>query len=115
MKLNTIKKNEEFKKIYKKGTSIVGPYVVIYRMKNNQNNKKFGITVSKKIGKAVKRNRVRRLIKEVVIQNYKMFQCNFNYVIVARVRSNQANFSDIEKNIRYINYKFKEKSEKKKK
>ncbi len=112
MKLNTIKKNEEFKKIYKKGNSIVGAFVVIYRYKVKNNDKKFGITVSKKIGKAVKRNRVRRLIKEVVSKNYYLFKDGYEYVIVARVRANQANFNDVEKNIKYIIYKFNKKKEK---
>ncbi len=106
MKLNTIKKNDEFKKIYKKSNSVVGVYLVVYRSKNFTGNKRFGITVSKKIGKAVKRNRVRRLIKEVIIKNYYLFENGFDYVIVARVRANQANFIDIEKNIKYIIYQF---------
>ncbi len=66
MKFKAISQNRDFKRGYKKGESCVSSLVVVYAIKNRYNHLRIGITASKKIGNAVKRNRARRLIKESV-------------------------------------------------
>ncbi len=102
MKLTTIKKNVQFNYVYKRGQSVAGAFIVLYRVKNNCDEAQFGITVSKKVGKAVVRNRVRRLIRQAIINNYRLFDKGYNYVFVARVRANKGSLKDIEKNLRYL-------------
>lgn len=97
MKIQTINDNLYFKKIYKAGKSYVTKYLVIYYYKKSDKNlpSRFGYTVTKKIGNAVKRNRVRRLIKEAVRLNIGAFNQNFDYIIVARVRCNTASYKEV--------------------
>lgn len=113
MNFNTITENREFSAVYKKGKNIVGVYLVLYYLKKEDHSKKsiervacdefkYGITVSKKIGKAVKRNRAKRLIKESIRLNCNLFSSDYTYVFVARNRINHANFFDIQKNMRYL-------------
>lgn len=111
LNFNTLTENREFSEIYKRGKNVVGVYLVLYYKKNEHSNKsavkaddevKYGITVSKKIGKAVKRNRAKRLIKESIRLNPKFFSKEYTYVFVARNRINHANFYDVQKNIRYL-------------
>ncbi|MDP4091928.1 MAG: ribonuclease P protein component [Bacillota bacterium] len=79
-----IKKNYEFMRVYKKGIFYVGRNIVLYVLNNNTDVNRLGITVSKKFGKSVKRNRIKRLIRE----NYRYYEeyvkNSCDMVIVAR-------------------------------
>ncbi len=63
-KIDTLKKNYEFKNVMNKGKFYRGKYVTIYITKNKEEKNKIGIAISKKLGKANKRNRLKRLIRE---------------------------------------------------
>ncbi len=66
--------------------------MVVYFKKNRYGQRRLGITVSKKVGNAVTRNRVRRLIKE----NYRLMEPEirdgYDVVVVARARMAEADF-----------------------
>lgn len=81
-----IKENYEFRRAYHRGKSFVTPYAVIYAYKNNYGNIRLGITAGKKIGKAVKRNRAKRVITAAFRNLLPMLPLGYDYVIVARVR-----------------------------
>ena len=100
---NTImlKKNYEFKNLFSKGKFFYGKYIHIYIKKTNSNYNKLGIAISRKQGKAVYRNRIKRLIKE----NYKNFENEIekgiNILIVINKEQNikEINFDNINKEI----------------
>ena len=90
-KIFTIKKNSVFTRIYTKGKSSVQPSVVIYVRKNPAlKNSEIGITTGKKLGGAVQRNRVRRIIREawrlLACENEGLADKPFYVVVVARSR-----------------------------
>jgi len=77
---------------------VVKRRLVIYFRKNRFGFNRLGLTVSPKIGCAVVRNRIRRLIKE----NYRVLQGleeGYDIVIVARSSSNNASFDEIGKDL----------------
>ena len=86
MKITKIKENYIFRRAYNKASSYVGPYAVIYVMKNRNRGPRLGITVGKKIGKAVQRNRAKRLITAGFSECMPYISGNFDFIIVARPR-----------------------------
>lgn len=66
--IKTLKKNYEFKNAFQKGKIYIGKNIKIYISKNNSDTNKIGIAVSVKADNAVKRNRIKRLIRE----NYRL-------------------------------------------
>ena len=81
-----IKENRDFRRAYAKGKSYVSPYIVVYILKNRSNDIRLGITTGKKIGKAVSRNRSKRLITAAFTQCLPYIQKGYDFVIVARPR-----------------------------
>ena len=83
----TIKENWQFQRAYKRGKSFVSPVVVTYIVKNNTNNLQIGITTSKKIGKAVQRNRCRRIIRAAFYELLPDIKNGYDIVFVARAKT----------------------------
>jgi ribonuclease P protein component len=80
----TLKENRDFLRLYRKGKSFVSPTLVTYVLKNRSNEKRYGITTSKKIGKAVQRNRARRVIRSSLYDLYSDIIPGYDIVFVAR-------------------------------
>ena len=84
-KLLSLNKDFLFKKAYAKGKSYVSRSVVLYSLKNaDPHSTLLGITVSAKRGNAVKRTRMRRVIREAYRQLYPTIKKGYIIVIVAR-------------------------------
>lgn len=94
-----VKKNSHFRYIYNKGKSISNASLVMYTTKNNKQINRIGISVSKKIGKSVVRNRVKRLIKECYRKNKDRFKKGYDIIYIARMGSSKLTYIDIEKSI----------------
>ena len=99
MKIISIKENCRFKRLYYKGKSIVKKRIVIYYSKNNLSVNRLGITVSSKIGNAVTRNRIRRLIRESY-RTVSDMKTGFDFVIVARTSAAFSSCEEIKKDIK---------------
>ncbi len=85
-KIVTLKLNKEFKRAYYRGKFKAYPAIVTYIVKNNLPYNRVGITVSKKIGNAVVRNRSRRIIKAAYqrVVKEKLLPKGYDVVLVAR-------------------------------
>ena len=80
MKIPTLKKNKEFYRVYNRGKAYVSPVVVTYVFKRRYGVAKIGITAGKKIGKAVKRNRARRVIMAALRELYPRIDNRYDIV-----------------------------------
>ena len=91
----TLKENRQFQRAYRRGKSYVSPILVTYIIKNNTNNLKIGITTSKKIGKAVMRNRCRRIIRAAFNELKGGLKNGYDIVFVARAKTPFVKSTDI--------------------
>lgn len=91
-----IKKNIEFREVYNNKDSMANKLLIIYIMKNDQNINKVGFTVSKKVGKSIVRNRVKRLIRESYRINEDYVKKGYKIVFVARNTAREKSMKEIE-------------------
>ena len=83
----SIKLNKEFRRAYYRGKSFTTPLVTIYAFRTRRLDSRLGLTASKKIGKAVQRNRARRVMKEAYRLLEDRFPKGYDYVLVARTKT----------------------------
>ncbi len=81
-----LSKTREFNRVYKGGKSVVDKYLVMYYLSNDQSLTRFGFSVGKKIGKAVIRNRIKRIMREICRKNIDLIKDGFDCVIIVRPR-----------------------------
>ena len=91
---SSLKLNHIFRRLYQTN-GLASPYMVLYARKNRTGANRVGITVSKKLGKAHIRNRIRRRLREVYRLNEEAFQSGWDIVLVARSRALNAPFSQL--------------------
>ena len=95
MKFSTsLKLNHIFRRLYRTNGQ-ANSCLVLYARKNRTGTNRVGITVSKKLGKAVVRNRVRRRLREAYRLNEEQFLPGYDIVIVARSRAVDVSFQKL--------------------
>ena len=80
----SLKKNKDFQNIYKKGRSLANSYLVMYILPNETDKNRIGISVSKKVGNSVVRNRAKRLMKESYRNIEGSLPEGYDFIIIAR-------------------------------
>ncbi len=100
--IGKLKRNSDFKRVYSKGKSYGSRLTILYKFPRNSDKIRFGYSVSKKVGKAVVRNRVKRRLKEAVGLFSNKLKPGFDIVIIPRASITRADFNDIKKDIENI-------------
>lgn len=90
-----LKQNYEFHRAYNRGIACVTPAFVLYVIKGRKNKVRLGITVTKKIGGAVDRNRAKRVITAAFAEIFPKAARGYDYVVVARARVLEAKSTKI--------------------
>ncbi len=101
-----LKKDSDFRKVYKYGKSVANKYLVMYILNNKLEYSRLGISVSKKVGNATVRNKVKRRIREayrnLIDENVKS---GYDIVFIARVSSKDVDYKAIEKSVLFLSKK----------
>jgi len=87
--------SSRFRQVYRDGRSLVHPLLVLRTLDNGLPYSRFGFVVSKRIGKAVERNRVKRLMREAMRANRADVPCGLDVVLIARTPIVYAAFHEI--------------------
>lgn len=92
----SLKKNHQFRFVYRYGRSYANKYLVMYIKENGTECNRIGISVSKKVGNSVVRHRVTRLVRESYRLQENIFNSGLDIVIVARKSAAFAGYREIE-------------------
>lgn len=97
-KIEIIKSSREYTEIINLNKAKKSRYFSIYYRKNNQDNR-YGITVPKKTGTAVIRNKIKRRIKNIIDNNKKSVQSSYDYVIIVKKGILELTYQEMEKEL----------------
>ena len=98
-KLYVVKEKEEFNHLIQKGKILKNKYFVIYYKENELKYDRFGISVGKKIGNAVTRNKYKRKIRNILDIYRKDYVNHKDYIIILRNRALELNFEELKNSL----------------
>jgi ribonuclease P protein component len=98
-----IKKNKEFQEVFQKGKSFANRQFIVYVLKKtDQPYFRIGLSVSKKIGNAVTRNRIKRYIRQTFFELKEQIHSGNDYVIIARKPTADMDFHEVKKSLTHV-------------
>ncbi|MDD6551695.1 MAG: ribonuclease P protein component [Lachnospiraceae bacterium] len=96
---DSLKKNADFRKVYRKGRSKADYFLVLYVLPNDKNINRLGISVSKKVGNSVVRHYLTRLVRESYRLHENSYGIGYDLVVVLRTSAKNTDFHQIEKSL----------------
>ena len=98
-----IKKNEDFQYILNRGKSFANRQLVIYYIrKENQTHFRIGISVGKKLGNAVLRNKIKRYLRESLNLLKDQIRPDVQIIIIARNDAKNKSFWEIQRSLKHV-------------
>ena len=94
-KRTTLTASPEFERVYRNGSVYRGRLFSVHALPNTIGEPRLGLSVSKKVGTAVKRNKVRRRLKELFCSSAKHLPDDLDFVISARPAAAEASFEEL--------------------
>ena len=92
----TLKKNKDFQKVYKEKRIFANRHIIMYVRKNEDENLRLGVSVSKKVGNSVVRHRITRIMREIYRLNDDKLIKGKDIVVIARVNAKDTPYRDME-------------------
>ena len=98
-RVNRLKKRYQFNYVYKSGEHFSSEHLVLYVSSSKTKSIKVGFAVTKKIGHAVVRNKIRRRLREIVQKQLPSLKQNYNIIVVAKDNVSEAGFEKLTQEI----------------
>lgn len=95
-KYEVVKKKEDFNSIIKNSPFFKNKYFTIYIRKRENNISNFGLAISKKVGNAVVRNKLKRQLRAIIDANKDIFSKSCDYIIMIKKDCALASFQELE-------------------
>lgn len=103
-KLYIVKSTRDFEKIIKTGNLNKNKYFILYSKPNNLPYARYGISVGKKVGNAVHRNKYKRIIRQIVDNCKKSYIKNRDYIIILRGSAKDCNYQELNNSLALLIY-----------
>ena len=97
-----LKKRKDFAYIYRRGKSFAASHIAMNYIKVKTDELLIGFSISKKVGNAVTRNHVKRIMRECVRQSQERIPKGYRLIFNARVKSSSASYKTIYNDINYL-------------
>jgi ribonuclease P protein component len=91
----SLNRSTDFKRVRRFGKSYAHPFIVLIKHPNKNNISRFGIVAGRPVGNAVKRNRAKRRIREIVHLNMPKITPGWDIILLARKPIDEARFEDL--------------------
>lgn len=101
-KENRLRSNMEFKRVYSKGKNYWNRNLILYVRKNNTNITRIGFSVSKKIGKSVVRNKVKRRMREICRLRLDQLKEGYDLVFIPKKNVVDLTYKELESAMLHI-------------
>ena len=102
--MNTLKNTREFQRVVEHGDRKTLRTITVYMLSTRSEETRIGISISKRIGSSVKRNKLKRRMREAIKANAPLLPAGTDIVIVARRGSSEASYKEIEEDIKQLRY-----------
>ena len=89
-----LKKNWEFKRVYRNGRTVVSRKIVLYYCPNGKEYNRLGFSISKKVGKSVVRNKIRRIYREAYGRIESQLKKGYDFILIARKPAVDVSFQE---------------------
>jgi ribonuclease P protein component len=97
-----LRRNSDFQRVRRIGKSYASPLMVLAFLRNGLDHSRFGFVVNRRLGKAVRRNKIKRRMREATRLRISKIKPGFDLVFIARQPIAQASYKKIEHGMDYL-------------
>lgn len=91
-----LRRNKDFQYTYRKGRSIRHPLLVLIYRRTNRIESRIGFSITKKFGKAVQRNRIKRQLREILRLQLQQLKQGYDVIFVVRKEAKGASYHELD-------------------
>ncbi len=97
-----LRRDTGFKRVRRLGKFYASPLMVLAFLQNELNHSRFGFVVNKRLGKAVRRNKIKRRMREATRLRLPKIRSGFDLIFIARQPIRGASYAEIERTLEYL-------------